>query len=147
MGVVERLRSTRLDAALAAALIGAALVQLVVVPFAAPAVGVLYVLGSMLPLAWRRTFPVESALVSSALWLVPVEGYPVLGFVAVVLQFFALGDRGRPIVLGRHGIGGCGPAILMTCVVALRRHGSPARRPRRIAPPAATPVRRPRRRR
>jgi signal transduction histidine kinase len=97
VGVVERLRSTRLDAALAAALIGAALVQLVVVPFAAPAVGVLYVLGSMLPLAWRRTFPVESALVSSALWLVPLEGYPVLGFVAVVLQFFALGDRGRPL--------------------------------------------------
>ena len=96
MGAVERIRSTRLDATLALALTLAGLAQLVVVPIAGPATGVLYVLGSTLPLAWRRTFPVESALVSSAFWLVPLEGYPVLGFVVVVLQFFALGDRGRP---------------------------------------------------
>ncbi|WP_460931761.1 sensor histidine kinase [Phycicoccus ginsengisoli] len=97
MGVVERLRSTRLDAALALGLVAAGLAQLAVVPFADPGVGVLYVLGSMLPLPWRRTFPVESALVSSAFWLVPLEGYPILGFVAVLLQFFALGDLGRPL--------------------------------------------------
>ena len=52
--------------------------------------------GSTLPLAWRRTYPVESALVSSAFWLIPLQGYPVLGFVVVVLQFFSLGARGEP---------------------------------------------------
>jgi signal transduction histidine kinase len=57
---------------------------------------VLYVLGSMLPLAWRRTRPVEAALVSSAFWLIPLDGYPVLGFVVVILQFFALGSWGTP---------------------------------------------------
>ena len=33
---------------------------------------------------------------SSAFWLVPVQGYPVLGFVVAVLYFFALGAHGRP---------------------------------------------------
>jgi signal transduction histidine kinase len=94
--VVDRLRSTRLDLVLAVVLTLAGLVQLVFLPIATPWVAVVYVVGSTVPLAWRRTHPVESALVSSAFWLVPLEGYPVLGFVAVVLQFFALGDRGRP---------------------------------------------------
>jgi signal transduction histidine kinase len=92
----ERLRSTRLDAVLALVLTLLGLVQLAVIPFASPAVGVLYVVGSTVPLAWRRTFPVEAALVSAAFWLVPLDGYPVLGFVAVLLQFFALGNRGEP---------------------------------------------------
>jgi signal transduction histidine kinase len=50
----------------------------------------------MPPLAWRRTRPVESALVSSAFWLIPLDGYPVVGFVVVILQFFALGSWGSP---------------------------------------------------
>jgi len=94
--VLERLRTTRMDALLAVAFTAASLVQLVLVPFASPGVGVLYVLGSMLPLGWRRTRPVESSLVSSAFWLIPLDGYPVLGFVVVILQFFALGERGEP---------------------------------------------------
>ena len=49
-----------------------------------------------MPLAWRRTYPVEAALVSAAFWLVPLDGYPLLGFVVVVLQFFSLGLRGEP---------------------------------------------------
>jgi signal transduction histidine kinase len=93
-GAITRLRSTRLDAALAAGFVIAGLLQVLVVPIAARGVGELYVVGSMLPLAWRRTFPVESALVASAFWLVPLDGYPLLGFVAVCLQFFALGHRG-----------------------------------------------------
>jgi signal transduction histidine kinase len=59
-------------------------------------VGELFVLGSTLPLAWRRTFPVESSLVASAFWLIPLDGYPVLGYVVVILQFFALGRYGAP---------------------------------------------------
>ena len=73
------------------------------------AVGELFVLGTTLPLAWRRTRPVESALVASAFWLVPLDGYPVLGFVVVILQFFALGSHGEPrravAAVDRVGVG------------------------------------------
>ena len=98
MGLLERLRTTRWDAALAVLLTVAGLLQSWLFPIAAAGVAVVYVLGSTLPLAWRRTHPVESALVSSAFWLIPLDGYPVLGFVAVVLQFFALGRHGAPRV-------------------------------------------------
>ncbi len=96
MTLVRRLRSTPLDAALAVVFAIAGLVQHVAVPIAGPVVGVLYVLGSSLPLGWRRTFPVGAAAVSSCFWLIPVDGFPLLGFVAVVLQFFSVGLRGRP---------------------------------------------------
>lgn len=96
MTVTRRLGTTRFDATLALAFVAVSLVQLAWRPIADPVVGVVYVLGSMLPLAWRRTRPVEAALVSSAFWLIPLDGYPVTGFVAVVLQFFALGSWGAP---------------------------------------------------
>ena len=92
----DRLRTTRSDAAAAAALTVAGLVQAVLVPFAAPGVGELYVVGTTLPLAWRRRYPVEAAAVSSAFWLIPLDGFPVLGFVAVVLQYYAVGAHGSP---------------------------------------------------
>jgi signal transduction histidine kinase len=82
------------DAVLALALVAAGLVQVAVRPFADPPVAVVYVVGSTLPLAWRRRHPVEAALVSSAFWVIPLDGYPVLGFVAVILQFYALGVHG-----------------------------------------------------
>ena len=94
--MLDRLRTTRLDALLAVAFTVAGLVQTVFVPITSPGPAALYVLGSTLPLAWRRTHPVESSLVSSAFWLIPLDGYPVLGFIVVILQFFALGVRGRP---------------------------------------------------
>ncbi|HYJ76395.1 MAG TPA: histidine kinase [Kineosporiaceae bacterium] len=94
--LAARLRIPPRDGALALALTAAALLQLAFVPIAAPALGALYVLGSTLPLAWRRTRPVEAAAISSAFWLIPLQGYPVLGFVAVVLQFYALGAWGTP---------------------------------------------------
>ena len=96
MTVIRRLGTTRFDATLALALVAVSLVQIAWQPIAEPALGVIYVIGSMLPLAWRRTRPVEAALVSSAFWLIPLEGYPVTGFVAVILQFFALGSWGAP---------------------------------------------------
>ncbi len=92
----DRLRTTRLDAVLAAAFTAAGLVQVILVPIAGPGLGELYVVGSTLPLAWRRTYPLESSLVSSAFWLVPLDGYALLGYVVVLLQFFALGAVGRP---------------------------------------------------
>jgi signal transduction histidine kinase len=96
MTVLQRLQTTRVDAALALSFVAVSLAQLAWQPFAGPVLGVLYVVGSMLPLAWRRTRPVEAALVSSAFWLIPLDGYPLLGFVAVILQFFALGSWGAP---------------------------------------------------
>ena len=86
----------RTDAVLAAVFVVVGLVQVTIWPIADGGVGHLYVLGTTLPLAWRRTRPVVSALASTVFWFIPTEGFPVLGFVVVVLQFFALGSRGRP---------------------------------------------------
>jgi signal transduction histidine kinase len=91
------LGTNRLDTALAAVLTLVGLVQVTLLPIADAVLGHLFVLGTTLPLAWRRTRPVEACLVSSAFWLVPVHGYPVLGFVVAVLFFFALGAYGRPL--------------------------------------------------
>ena len=93
---LERLRTTRADLLVALAFVAISLVQVLWWPISAPGLGELYVVGSMLPLAWRRTHPVEAALASSAFWLIPLDGYPVLGFVAVVVQFFSLGSWGAP---------------------------------------------------
>jgi signal transduction histidine kinase len=93
---LARLGTNRLDAGLALAFTVAGLVQCAVQPVADGVLGPLYVVGSTLPLAWRRTCPVEAALVSSTFWLIPLEGYPVLGYVVVLLQFFSLGSRGAP---------------------------------------------------
>jgi hypothetical protein len=88
-------RVARPDALLATAFVVVGLVQTLVVPFADTAVAVLYVVGSTAPLAWRRTHPVGATLVSSVFWLVPLDGYPVLGFVVVLLMYFSLGYHGR----------------------------------------------------
>jgi signal transduction histidine kinase len=94
--LIDRLRTTRLDLSLALVFLVAGLAQTVVFPIARSPLGELYVLGSTLPLAWRRTRPLESALFSSVFWLIPLHGYPLLGYVVVLLQFFALGSRGTP---------------------------------------------------
>jgi signal transduction histidine kinase len=94
--LLDRVRTTPLDAALAGVFLVAGLVQVAISPIASPGLGELFVVGSTLPLAWRRTFPVEAALVSAAFWFIPLDGFPVLGFVVVLLQFFALGHRGVP---------------------------------------------------
>jgi signal transduction histidine kinase len=95
--LVNRLRTTRTDALLAVAFTVIGLVQAALFPIAPRGIGELYVVGSTVPLAWRRTYPIEAALVSAAFWLVPLDGYPLLGFVAVVLQFFPVGTRGEPL--------------------------------------------------
>lgn len=113
--LLDRCRTTRLDAALAVAFLAVGLVQVVLVPIARPGLGELFVVGTTLPLAWRRTYPVEAALVASAFWLVPVDGFPLLGFVVVILQFFALGHRGEPtraVILVT--VVACGSAVIGT---------------------------------
>jgi len=94
--VRDRLRPPRGEAALASVLVAAGLVQAVVSPFAPLPVATVYVVGSTLPLAWRRTRPVEVAAISSAFWVIPLDGFPLLGFVTALLIFYALGAWGRP---------------------------------------------------
>ena len=67
------LGTTAPDAALAAAFVVIGLVQAVAYPIADGWLGELFVLGTTLPLAWRRTRPIEAALVASAFWLIPLE--------------------------------------------------------------------------
>ncbi|MFT3874107.1 MAG: histidine kinase [Nocardioides sp.] len=95
--MIHRLRTTRLDAALAVAFLVVGLIQVEVFPIAAVGRGELFAVLSTLPLAWRRTFPIQSSLVASASWLIPLDGFPVLGLVVVILQFLALGMHGRPL--------------------------------------------------
>lgn len=108
--LLDRLQVARTDALLATVLVVAGVVQAVLWPIAPGVVGELFVLGSTLPLAWRRHRPVEASLVASAFWLVPLDGYPVLGFVTVILQFFGLGAWGAPrlaVVLATAWASGC----------------------------------------
>jgi len=114
--LLDRLRTNRLDAALAAGFVLSGLAQLLVVPIASSApLSVVYVVGSMLPLAWRRTYPVEAALASAAFWLIPLDGYPLVGFVAVILQFFALGNKGEPgRAVGLVALAASGMAVIGT---------------------------------
>lgn len=68
-----------------------ALVQvLFVLPIAAPAVGAVIALGSTLPIAWRRSHPVPAALVGAAPWLIPSDGFILVGYVAAFCLFYAV---------------------------------------------------------
>jgi signal transduction histidine kinase len=80
------------DAAIAAVLAVASLVQvLLVLPIGSPAAGALVALWSTVPVAWRRRRPAEAAIVGSTAWLIPTDGYLLLGYVAVFLLFGAVG--------------------------------------------------------
>ena len=116
MGTVwDRLHAPRSDAVLAVALVAAGLVQAFVSPFAPPAIGAVYVVGSTLPVAWRRVRPVEVAAISSAFWLIPLDGFPLLGFVTAALVFYALGAWGHPTAaVVAVGIGASACAVIGT---------------------------------
>ncbi|HYO39760.1 MAG TPA: histidine kinase [Nocardioidaceae bacterium] len=111
--MLDRVATTGLDAALTGAFLVAGLAQGVVSPLAEGWTGHVFVLGSTLPLAWRRTRPLEAALVASAFWLIPLDGFPVLGFVVVVLQCFGVGSRGEPTaaVVGATAWASCASAV------------------------------------
>ncbi len=96
MLLLDRLRTTRLDALLAIGFVAAGLLQTAFLPIGPLPLATLFVIGSSLPLAWRRTYPVAAALASATFWVIPLQGFPILGFVGVILQFFALGQRGEP---------------------------------------------------
>jgi signal transduction histidine kinase len=79
------------DVQIAVVLALAALVQvLFVLPIAHPAVGAVVALGSTLPVAWRRSHPVAAALAGSAIWLIPTDGFVLVGYVAAFFLFYAV---------------------------------------------------------
>ena len=85
-------RPPRADVVLAAVFLAASLTQVVIAPIAAPAASVLIAVGSTVPLAWRRVFPVAVALTTTAVWLIPTSGgFLLLGYVIAVIVFFSLG--------------------------------------------------------
>lgn len=67
------------------------LAQVLLDPVASRPAGVVYALGSVVPLAWRRAYPAAAAIVGSAVWLIPTEGYLFLGYVVAVILFFSVG--------------------------------------------------------
>src|SRR4051794_126238 len=78
------------DALLAVALAIPSLVQVLVQPIASRPVGILIALGTTLPLAWRTTHPAAAALAGSLIWLVPADGYVMLGYVAAFVLYYSL---------------------------------------------------------
>jgi len=78
------------DRLLAVALAVPSVVQVLVQPIASRPVGVLIALGSTLPIAWRTTHPAAAALAGSAVWLIPSEGYVMLGYVAAFVLYYSL---------------------------------------------------------
>ncbi|WP_344617840.1 sensor histidine kinase [Dactylosporangium salmoneum] len=63
---------------------------LVFLPIAPAPIGVLVAVGSTAPIAWRRIHPVVAALVGSAVWLIPTDGFLLVGYPAALLLFYAV---------------------------------------------------------
>src|SRR3954471_166852 len=78
------------DLLLAVALAVPPVVQVLVQPVASRPVGVLIALGTTLPIAWRTTHPAAAALAGSLIWLVPSDGYVMLGYVAAFVLYYSL---------------------------------------------------------
>ena len=89
--LVDRRGPGRRDWGLTALLLVPSLAQVLLDPMASRLTGVLVALGSVLPLAWRRTHPSAAALVGTVFWLVPTEGYLILGFVVAAVLFYSVG--------------------------------------------------------
>jgi signal transduction histidine kinase len=83
------LPTRRIDAVVAAALAAVSLVQVLAFPIAPRPVGVLIALLSTLPIAFRHTHPVRALVVGTAPWLIPTDGYLIVGYVAVFLLLYS----------------------------------------------------------
>jgi signal transduction histidine kinase len=84
------MRLRHVDALLAVALAVPSVVQVLVQPIASRPLGVLIALGSTVPIAWRTTHPAAAALAGSLVWLVPADGYVMLGYVAAFVLYYSL---------------------------------------------------------
>jgi signal transduction histidine kinase len=90
---MHRLRATRQDALIAAALAIPSLVQVLVAPIASRPLGVLIALLTTVPIAFRRYHPFAAALAGTCLWWLETDGYVILGYFAAFLLFWALGSH------------------------------------------------------
>jgi signal transduction histidine kinase len=101
-------RPPRNDVLLALALAVPSLVQVLAVPIAPRAVGVIVALGSTLPIAWRRVYPSGAAVAGSLIWIVPTDGYVYLGYAAAFVLFYSLAahepDTRRVIAVTAFGL-------------------------------------------
>src|SRR5690349_1146536 len=80
----------RADAAAAAALALIALAQvLVLAPVGARWLGALLALGSTVPVAFRRSAPAAATLAGTVVWLLPVDGYVWVGYIAAFLLYYS----------------------------------------------------------
>lgn len=84
-------RPPRSDVVLAGVCLVLSLAQVVVAPIASPTLSAGIVLGSTAPLAWRRVHPAAACLVATTVWLIPTDGFLLLGYVVAGLLFFSLG--------------------------------------------------------
>jgi signal transduction histidine kinase len=83
---------TRADAVLAAPFVLLALAQvLVIAPIGARIPGAIVALGSTVPVAYRRRNPVAAAVVGTAVWVIPTDGYVWVGYIAAFVLFYSLG--------------------------------------------------------
>jgi signal transduction histidine kinase len=92
--LVQRIRRSPRDAdiALAVAFAVPSLLQVLWIhPIASRPVGALVALGTTVPLAFRRSHPVPAALAGSLFWLIPTDGYPVLGLIVAFFLYYSVG--------------------------------------------------------
>ena len=88
-------RLPQADVVMAAVFLGLSLGQVVIAPLTTPALSVLIAVGSTVPLAWRRVYPVAAALVMTSVWLIPTTGFLFLGYVIAAVMFFSVGAYSR----------------------------------------------------
>src|SRR6185436_11132116 len=88
-GGMPALASRRTDAVVAAVLAIASVVQVLAMPIAPHAVGVLIALSATIPVAFRRTHPVAALIAGTAWWAYPTDGYLVIGYVAAFLLLYS----------------------------------------------------------
>src|SRR4051794_16371591 len=92
--MVERIRTAtpqQVDVVTAIALAVPALLQVLwLLPIADRAIGALVAIGTAGPVAFRRTHPLFAALAASAVWLIPTDGYVVVGYVSAFLLSYSV---------------------------------------------------------
>jgi signal transduction histidine kinase len=81
----------RADVILAAIFLTLSSVQVAISSIAGLPAEIAIVVGSTLPLAWRRQFPAAAALIGASAWIIPSDGFVLLGYVAGFLLFYSCG--------------------------------------------------------
>src|SRR5262245_56681241 len=102
VGYGRAVTDRRADALLAAALAVPAVVQMLVEPITSLGVALAIALLTTVPVAWRRSYPVQAAFVGLAPGLVPTNAsYVIVGYVAIFILLYSAAayepDR-RPVV-------------------------------------------------